>query len=109
MEDACQSWEGCLLRLLGIMHQVLLRTWSNSLTNYPPMTRVLSLQSALSTILCVAFESYALFPYAQANGGGSNRNKVVGISPRMYRHARGADIHPQTSAKLTSPKHLVKE
>ena len=40
---------------------------ANSLTNNPPMTRVLDLQSAQSTTASEAFESYELFPFALAN------------------------------------------
>ena len=54
--------------LLYIMHQILLRIWSNCLLNNPPKRRVLNLKFAQSTIPCVAFESYELFISALATG-----------------------------------------
>ena len=46
-----------------IMHPIKPRTWSNSLTNNPPMTHVLGLQSVQSKIPDATSESYELFPF----------------------------------------------
>jgi hypothetical protein len=57
----------CLLVQLEIMHQILLRTWSNSLTNNPPMPQVLDLQSALSKIPYATSESDKMFLFVLAD------------------------------------------
>ena len=46
---------------------------------------------------------YGFFLFWQARGVCC-RNKIVGISPRMYSHTRGADVHPQTTQTLARPK-----
>ena len=40
---------------------------------------------------------------------GSCGNQVVSISPHLNSHARGTDVHPQTTKKLTGSKHFVNE
>ncbi|MFM7979288.1 MAG: hypothetical protein ACKPKO_08235, partial [Candidatus Fonsibacter sp.] len=38
--------------------------------------------------------------------GGCSGNQVVRTSPHVNRHARGTDVYPQSSKKLTSPKSV---
>ena len=68
LEVSCPGLERCLLILVDILHGLLLRTWSNNLTDNPPMRRALSLQSAPSMTPCATFASCVLFISAQASG-----------------------------------------
>ena len=108
MKDAYQDSEGCQLTRICIMQLTLLMISSDSLTSNPPKTRVLYHQ-------CVQQDSFLNIWIMWIVSFCSGKRVVEAVVTRllasvrmMNSHARGADVHPQTSEKLTGAKTLRK-